>query len=137
MGRTFKAMLSQDYINLQFKESDMPNMIDYRKEMNERVNKSQIKIQGPNMEKMFDLMIIQLKYNLRNMTQPDELYHVVHTYLSSINDMISSGQENTALMLDRFTEMVKDYTPYDYYIMRQKLFKFAEGATKKSKLLLD
>jgi len=50
-----------------------------------------MKLNATSMNKLFDLMLMGMKYQVLSCATPDEIYHVTLTHLQSIADLIKGS----------------------------------------------
>jgi len=72
------------------------------------------------MNKLFDLMLMGMKYQIISTTTPDEIYHVTMTHLTEMAKLVK-GSPAEALINDctgQFKSLSQQFRAYDYQIVK-------------------
>ena len=97
-----------------------------------------MKLNATSMNKLFDLMLMGVKYQVLSCASPDEIYNVTLTHLTQISALIK-GSTVEGLVNDtisQFKEMALKFNAYDYMIIRQQLYKFFQDKHIKVSLFI-
>lgn len=119
-------MLSQKFVEELFRPQPMYSMNSAKQIFEKLAHSSIMKLNATSMQKLFDLMLMGVKYQALQCTMPKELFSVTSKHLDAIAQLVPNSAAET-LVLDchkRFKNMCKQYQSYDFFIVRQQLFKF-------------
>lgn len=75
-----------------------------------------MKLNATSMNKLFDLMLMGVKYQFMSCASPDDLYHVTLTHLHSIADLIKGSSAEILVndTINSFKQMAQSMRAYDY-----------------------
>jgi len=76
-----KTMLSKKFVEELFRHQEMYSMTSTKQIFEKLAHSSIIKLNATSMGKLFDLMLMGLKYQIFSVSSPDEIYHVTMTHL--------------------------------------------------------
>lgn len=91
------------------------------------------------MQKLFDLMLMAIKYQTQMAVQPEEIYHNVIMHLDTMFELIK-GTTAEANIMDakvKMVDMCSKFSPYDFIMVRQYMYKFFEGRHIKVSLFIS
>ena len=79
-----------------------------------------MKLNATSMNKLFDLMLMGVKYHFLSCASPDDLYHVTLTHLQSIADLIKGSSAEILVndTITQFKQMSANMKAYDYQIVK-------------------
>jgi hypothetical protein len=79
-----------------------------------------MKLNATSMGKLFDLMLMGMKYQIISTTTPDEIYHVTMTHLTEMAKLVK-GSPAEVLINDcttQFKSLSQQFRAYDYQIVK-------------------
>jgi hypothetical protein len=76
-----KTMFSKKFVEEFFRPQEMYSMLSTRQIFEKLAHSSIMKLNATSMGKLFDLMLMGLKYQVQGTSSPDEIYHVTITHL--------------------------------------------------------
>eukprot|EP00353_Schmidingerella_taraikaensis_P001438 CAMPEP_0185595894 /NCGR_PEP_ID=MMETSP0434-20130131/79885_1 /TAXON_ID=626734 ORGANISM="Favella taraikaensis, Strain Fe Narragansett Bay" /NCGR_SAMPLE_ID=MMETSP0434 /ASSEMBLY_ACC=CAM_ASM_000379 /LENGTH=79 /DNA_ID=CAMNT_0028224197 /DNA_START=1 /DNA_END=240 /DNA_ORIENTATION=+ len=79
-----------------------------------------MKLNDTSMQKLFDLMVMGIKYQVQLSVQPEEIFHLTMKHLQTLKELVE-GTNATENILDtesRFVEMCKKMNAYDWQVVR-------------------
>lgn len=79
-----------------------------------------MKLNATSMGKLFDLMLMGMKYQFLTCTSPDEIYNVTITHLQAIADLIKGSTVELLVndCMNQFKQLAQTFTAYDMIIIR-------------------
>ena len=91
------------------------------------------------MQKLFDLMLMGMKYQTQQVCQPEEIYHNAMRHLLTMQELIkgSPKEQNIVVTMKNLEIMCSDYKAYDWQIVRQQMYKFFEDRHIKVSLFIQ
>jgi len=94
-----KTMLSKKFVEELFRFQEMYSMTSTRQIFEKLAHSSIMKLNATSMNKLFDLMLMGMKYQIVSTTTPDEIYHVTMTHLTEMAKLVK-GSAAEALVND-------------------------------------
>ena len=91
------------------------------------------------MSKLFDLMVMGVKFQIISTTIPEELYHITLKHLQEV-DLLVSGTQAEEYVEDcrtRFKNMCKGFTAYSFTMVKQHLLSFFQERHVKVSLFIQ
>jgi len=97
-----------------------------------------MKLNDTSMQKLFDLMVMGLKYQVQQTVQAEEIYHVTMKHLATLKELVEGTQaiEHVSDAESRFVAMCESMNAYDFQIVRQQMYKFFEDRHIKVSLFI-
>ena len=80
-----------------------------------------MKLNATSMGKLFDLMLMGMKYQFLSCTSPDEIYNVTITHLQAIADLIKGSSVELLVndCMDQFKKLCSGFTAYEMMVVKQ------------------
>jgi len=81
---------------------------------------SVMKLNENSMSKLYDLMVMGVKWQLIQTVTPEEVYQITLNHLEEVNKIIlgSDGEEVVKQARELFVNMCKGFTAYDYMVIK-------------------
>lgn len=78
------------------------------------------------MSKLYDLMVMGVKWQLTQTVTPEEIYGITITHLNEVGDIVkgTQGEEYVNAAREYFVSMCKGFTAFDYMLIKQQLLSF-------------
>jgi hypothetical protein len=86
-----KTMLSQKFVQELFRPQEMYSMVSTRQIFEKLAHSSIMKLNAVSMGKLFDLMLMGMKYQITSCAYPDEIYQVTMTHLTSMAALVKNS----------------------------------------------
>ncbi|CAG0915827.1 unnamed protein product [Notodromas monacha] len=134
------ALVSPSFMDEVFKNQRVCSLQTVKAIFERIVNSSIMKLSTDSMDKMFDLMVMVFKYQLRNCRFPRELLWVTMNHLRGIRGVVFRPQVvgNVALVGKKFVEAYKSFSNWDLQILRFQLLNWVQNMhIKVSNFLKD
>ena len=133
------SMLSARFIQELFRPQAMYTMVSTRQIFEKLAHSSIMKLNTTSMQKLFDLMLMGMKYQTQQICQPEEIYHNTMRHLLTMQELIkgSTTEQNVVATMKSLETMCADYKAYDYQIIRQQMYKFFEDRHIKVSLFIQ
>ena len=99
-----------------------------------------MKLNSTSMQKLFDLMLMGMKYQTQQIVQPEEIFHNTMRHLVTMKELVkgqASAEQNITMTMKNLEIMCADYKAYDYQIIRQQMYKFFEDRHIKVSLFIQ
>lgn len=98
-----------------------------------------MKLNATSMGKLFDLMLMGVKYQCLSCSSPDEIYHVTLTHMQSIAELIKGSAAEVLVndTMSQFKAMTGNYSAWDMIVVRQQLCKFFQDKHIKVSLFIQ
>ena len=79
-----------------------------------------MKLNETSMQKLFDLMLMGLKYQTQQSVQPEEIFHLTINHLDLVLKLVEGSEavnevQNAKRLL---TDLCKRFNAYDYQVVR-------------------
>ncbi len=132
-------MMHSKFVSELFRQQEMYSMVSTRQIFDKLAHSSIMKLNETSMNKLFDLMLMGVKYQVLMTTSPEEVYHIVLTHLTEVANLIK-GSPVEALVNDAITQlkvMVKDFKAYDFMIIKQVIMRFFQDKHIKVSLFIQ
>jgi hypothetical protein len=80
-----------------------------------------MKLNATSMGKLFDLMLMGVKYQVLSVTSPDEIFHITMTHLQTVANLIKGSSVEVLVndTINAFKSMTSGFSAYDMLIIRQ------------------
>lgn len=134
-----KFMLAKSFLEELFKPQNMHPYSGTKTLFTKLAHSSVMKLNENSMSKLFDLMVMGVKWQIIQTVTPEEVYHVTITHLDEIQKIVqgTQGEEFVNAARDYFTAMCKNFTGYDYMIIKQQLLSFFQDRHIKVSLFIQ
>ena len=86
-----KTMLSKKFVEELFRAQEMYSMVSTRQIFEKLAHSSIMKLNTTSMNKLFDLMLMGLKYQVLSATSPEEIYHMTMKHMNTTSDIIKGS----------------------------------------------
>lgn len=83
------TMLAPSFIQEVFRPQDLYSLPSTRKVFEKLAHSSIMKLNATSMGKLFDLMLMGIKYQVLSMTSAEEVYFITMKHLNTMTEMIS------------------------------------------------
>jgi hypothetical protein len=133
-----KTMLSKKFVEELFRPQEMYSMQSTRQIFEKLAHSSIMKLNATSMNKLFDLMLMGIKYQVLQCCTPDEIYHITITHLTQMAALVK-GSPSEVLVNDtmsQFKSLAQTFKAYDYMIIKQQMFKFFQDKHIKVSLFI-
>ena len=103
------------------------------------VHCSIMKVNEDSMDKLFDLMVMSVKYQVLKCNSPKELLHIVLNHLDATLDLVSFNAllvEKVKKIFDKLVEMYGKLSMTQYILLKQALLCFMQGSNNKVSIYL-
>ena len=79
-----------------------------------------MKLNDTSMQKLFDLMVMGLKYQMQLTVQPEELFHITTKHLETMRVLVEGAEAENFVKSTkkRFETMCSEFTAYEWTIVR-------------------
>lgn len=113
-------MLSPRFVDELFRPQSMYSLHATKQIFQKLAHSSIMKLNAQSMGKLFDLMLMGLKYQTQMMVQSEELYHITVKHLDEMKDLVegTGAVENVQLAKTAFLALAKNFMAYDWQIVR-------------------
>lgn len=134
-----QSMFSQKFLSELFRPQAMYSMVSTRQIFQKLAHSSIMKLNETSMQKLFDLMLMGLKYQTQQSVQPEEIFHFTVKHLNLVLKLVENSEAVTDVenALRLLTEMCKNFNAYDYQVVRQQIYKFFEDRHIKVSLFIQ
>ena len=85
------SMLSARFIQELFRPQAMYTMVSTRQIFEKLAHSSIMKLNTTSMQKLFDLMLMGMKYQTQQICQPEEIYHNTMRHLLTMQELIKGS----------------------------------------------
>ena len=132
-------MLSTRFVEELFRPQKMYTLNSTKEIFTKLAHSSIMKLNATSMQKLFDLMLMGLKYQTQLTVQPEELYHITVKHLDTMLALVNgtAAAQNVSSVRDKFVEMAATFTAYDWQIVRQQMYRFFEDKHIKVSLFIQ
>ena len=133
-----KSLLADRFVEELFRPQNLYTMNATKQIFKKLAHSSIMKLNDTSMQKLFDLMVMGIKYQLQLSVQPEEIYHLTIKHLTTLRELVegTNAIENIDDADQRFVAMCRDMNAYDWTIVRQQLYKFFEDRHIKVSLFI-
>ena len=104
------------------------------------VHSSIMKVNTDSMDKLYDLMVMSVKYQILHCNTAKELFHVVLNHLDGAMEFVSSNTilaESIKTIFCNLVEMYGSLTFTEYILLKQTLLCFMQGSNNKVSIYLS
>jgi hypothetical protein len=109
------------------------------------VHSSIMRLNTSSMNKLFDLMLMTVKYQFLRIKYPEEIFQVTMNHLNALLDILIKSDEKTnedviQMVKESIAFVNKTYIgmkPYDFIVLRQTLFRFFQGKNVKVSIFIQ
>ena len=131
-------MLAKTFLEELFKPQNMHPYSGTKTLFTKLAHSSVMKLNENSMSKLFDLMVMGVKWQIVQTVTPEEIYHVTMTHLEEVGKIIqgTQGEEYVDSAKELFVNMCKNFTGYDYMIIKQQLLSFFQDRHIKVSLFI-
>ena len=121
-----KFMLSKSFLEELFKPQTVHPYAATKTLFTKLAHSSVMKLNENSMSKLFDLMVMGVKYQIIQTVTPEEVYNVTLTHIDEVGRIVegSPGEEFVNSAREYFVTMCKGFSAYDYMILKQQLLSF-------------
>ena len=84
-----RSMLANKFVEELFRPQPMYTITATKQIFKKLAHSSIMKLNETSMQKLFDLMVMGLKYQMQMTVQPEELYHITMKHLNTMQDLVS------------------------------------------------
>ena len=94
----------------------MYSLVSTRQIFEKLAHSSIMKLNATSMQKLFDLMLMGMKYQTQQVCQPEEIYHNTMRHLLTMQELIkgSPKEQNIIVTMKNLEIMCSDYKAYDW-----------------------
>ena len=98
-----------------------------------------MKLNDSSMQKLFDLMVMGIKYQVQMTVQPEEIFHITKKHLQTVKSLIegTEAEANVVNAEASFIQMCDNCSAYDWQVIRQQMYKFFEDRHIKVSLFIQ
>eukprot|EP01016_Furgasonia_blochmanni_P015712 TRINITY_DN1871_c0_g1_i15.p1 TRINITY_DN1871_c0_g1~~TRINITY_DN1871_c0_g1_i15.p1 ORF type:complete len:332 (+),score=37.20 TRINITY_DN1871_c0_g1_i15:239-1234(+) len=120
--------------------SELCSRVQFTRQIFDKVAHSSImKLNETSMNKLFDLMIMGLKYQVIASKSPQEIYQITLNHINNVTAMVDEQDVIKLLEVAKKTLISKysKFTMFDYIILRQELLGFLQDRHVRVSLLMQ
>eukprot|EP00347_Sterkiella_histriomuscorum_P014688 403359928 len=134
-----KTMLSKKFVEELFRPQEMYSMTSTRQIFEKLAHSSIMKLNATSMGKLFDLMLMGVKYQFLSCTSPDEFYNVTLTHLQAMADLIKGSSVEVLVndTMNQFKTRCQTFTAYDMMMIKQQIYRFFQDKHIKVSLFIQ
>jgi len=134
-----KTMFSKKFIEEVFRQQEMFSVISTKQIFDKLAHSSIMKLNSTSMNKLFDLMLMGLKYQIVSCTFPEEIYQVTINHLNTVAGIVKGSASETLVTdtINLLQSTTATFGSYDYIVVRQSLLKFFQGKHIKVSLFIQ
>jgi len=116
-----KFMFNKTFLEELFKPQERHSYTATKHLFTKLAHSSVMKLNENSMSKLFDLMVMGVKFQIISTTIPEEIYHVTLRHLDEVNTLIAgtSAEEYVEDCRAQFVSMCKGFTAYDFTMIKQ------------------
>ncbi len=132
-------MLSRSFTVELFRPQPMHTYSATKTLFTKLAHSSVMKLNENSMAKLFDLMVMGIKYQFLSTVYPEEIYHVTLTHLEGMKTIIAgtNAEEHVQGCINSFVSMCKDFNAFDFMIIKQQLMSFLQDRHIKVSLFIQ
>lgn len=132
-------MLANQFVSELFRPQAMYKMNATKEIFKKLAHSSIMKLNDTSMQKLYDLMVMGLKYQVQMTVQPEELYFITINHLKTMQTLVAGTQaeEHVIQAKQKFEAMCASFGAYDWMVIRQQMYKFFEDRHIKVSLFIQ
>eukprot|EP00343_Euplotes_focardii_P011635 CAMPEP_0205832014 /NCGR_PEP_ID=MMETSP0206-20130828/45764_1 /ASSEMBLY_ACC=CAM_ASM_000279 /TAXON_ID=36767 /ORGANISM="Euplotes focardii, Strain TN1" /LENGTH=354 /DNA_ID=CAMNT_0053137171 /DNA_START=41 /DNA_END=1101 /DNA_ORIENTATION=- len=134
-----KFMFNKSFLEELFKPQDRHSYTATKHLFTKLAHSSVMKLNENSMSKLFDLMVMGVKFQIISTTIPEEIYHVTLRHLEEVFVLIegTSAEEYVHDCKTQLINMCKGFTAYDFTMIKQNLLSFFQDRHVKVSLFIQ
>lgn len=134
-----KFMFNKSFLDELFKPQERHSYTATKHLFTKLAHSSVMKLNENSMSKLFDLMVMGVKFQIISTTIPEELYHLTMKHLEELYKLVSGSVAETYLddCKTAFVSMCKGFTAYDFTMIKQNLLAFFQDRHVKVSLFIQ
>lgn len=132
-------MFNKSFLDELFKPQERHSYTAIKHLFTKLAHSSVMKLNENSMSKLFDLMVMGVKFQIISTTIPEELYHVTATHLDELDKLVTGSVAEGYIEEARnaFVSMCKGFTAYDFTMIKQNLLAFFQDRHIKVSLFIQ
>lgn len=134
-----KFMFNKSFLEELFKPQERHSYTATKHLFTKLAHSSVMKLNENSMSKLFDLMVMGVKFQIISTTIPEELYHVTMKHLEELYKLVPGSIAETYIddCKTLFVNMCKGFTAYDFTMIKQNLLAFFQDRHVKVSLFIQ
>jgi hypothetical protein len=134
-----KFMFNKTFLEELFKPQERHSYSATKHLFTKLAHSSVMKLNENSMSKLFDLMVMGVKFQIVSTTIPEELYHLTLKHLEEVNKLVENtpAEEYITDCRTQFVNMCKGFTAYDFMMIKQNLLSFFQDRHVKVSLFIQ
>lgn len=132
-------MFNKSFLDELFKPQERHSYTATKHLFTKLAHSSVMKLNENSMSKLFDLMVMGVKFQIISTSIPEELYHLTLKHLEELNKLVEGSTAENYIEDARkcFVNMCKGFTAFDFTIVKQNLLSFFQDRHIKVSLFIQ
>ncbi|KAL9650561.1 hypothetical protein ABK040_004778 [Willaertia magna] len=140
-----KHMFQEQFLRELIKPQPLYSDASVRQIFEKLAHSSIMRLSASSMGKLYDLMIMGVKYNIMCCSQPQELVQFTFNHLDEMENIVGKDDDSQSAIearkclhtaIGEITEITKKLTLYDFFMCRQALLEFVQERNIKVSIFL-
>lgn len=134
-----KFMFNKAFLEELFKPQERHSYTATKHLFTKLAHSSVMKLNENSMSKLFDLMVMGVKFQIISTTIPEELYHLTLKHLDEVSKLIAGtpSEQYVDDCRSQFVSMCKGFTAFDFTMIKQHLLAFFQDRHVKVSLFIQ
>mmetsp|Transcript_17817 Transcript_17817/g.31759 ORF Transcript_17817/g.31759 Transcript_17817/m.31759 type:complete len:398 (-) Transcript_17817:157-1350(-) len=132
-------MFKQQFYNEAFKPQEVYNIASVRQVFDKLAHSSIMRLSTSSMDKLYDLMLMGLKYQLVCCRSPDDILKITLLHLNSVKDIVkdSNLKEQVESIIQKSNALYSTFDEHSWLQLRATLARFLKDKRVKVSLFLQ